>query len=173
MFHLKWIWLSFWFKDKIIVNIFILPSPLLPPTTSTTLHHDGWWTNLCLSNTCLASELYNPPSSFKACFPPSQADNRHRSSSSAASQPGEIEMLSAETTGPLIKFPRLVPVDSLIALSNWVLQRRPALRRATSKKEKIELSSLLNSKHTHLKNVFKKGERTGPDHNSNMFCWWG
>lgn len=92
-----------------------LSLPLLRPPPST--QHAGL---ICLSNVCLASALPSPlPSSPSS----PQAPGPHRSSSGPR-QPGEIEMLRARTTAPLIKFPRLIPADPLVALSN----RGPARR---------------------------------------------
>lgn len=94
-----------------IIQPFSTPSP--PPTRNTP---SGCSTNLFVK-TCLASAPYIPP-----CLPPSPAAGHHRSSSGTASQHREIEMLRAGTTAPLIKFPRLIPADPLIALSHQALQ---------------------------------------------------
>lgn len=105
----------------------LLPSPSSPLTRSTP---SGCWTNLFVK-TCLASATPPPPPHLPNTTPQthtppsaplSPAAGHHRSSSSTTSQPREIEMLRAGTTAPLIKFPRLIPADPLIALSHQALQ---------------------------------------------------
>lgn len=77
---------------------------------------------ICLSKRVLPLHPTPPSLPCLPFIPPSPAAGHHRSSSSTASQPREIEMLRAGTTAPLIKFPRLIPADPLIALSHQALQ---------------------------------------------------
>lgn len=94
---------------------------------------------ICLSNVCLVSTPYaSPPTSPthtpvapSLCLSLPSCCDHHRSSSSTRSQPSEIEMLRAGTTAPLIKFPRLIPVDPLIALSNQAPQENSGQRPPT------------------------------------------
>ncbi len=134
------------------VFIFFSPSLLLPPSPPPTRNTpSGCSTNLFVK-TCLASAPYPP---LPPCLPPSlpsPAAGHHRSSSSTASQHREIEMLRAGTTAPLIKFPRLIPADPLIALSHQALQGDRGQRPGGNNKQTLDT----DNGHGKFKNKNKK-----------------
>ena len=101
-----------------VFHPFCAPSPL---SARNTLHQSARL--ICLSNTCLASAPEIPPDLPPSPpSPPQLLAITGPAPAPCTRQLSKIEMLRAGTTAPLIKFPRLIPVDPLIALFNQAPQ---------------------------------------------------